>query len=89
MDDEPPSSSATPPVIPGHFGSARPSVTGVPTPKKRGFWGTIALLAATVFQFGSKLLLLMPFLKFLPVFLKTGGTTVSYTHLTLPTIYSV
>ena len=77
MDDEPPSSAAKPPVLPGHSGQARPPVTVEAPPKKRkGFLGTIALLVATVFQFGSKLLLLMPFLKFLPVFLKTGGTMI-------------
>ena len=77
MDDEPPSSAVKPPLLPGYSGPARSPVTVAPPPKKKkGLWGTIALLAATVFQFGSKLLLLMPFLKFLPVFLKTGGTMI-------------
>ena len=48
----------------------------LPPPKKKGLWGPIALAVAAVVKFGSKLLLLMPFLKFLPAFLKTGGTMI-------------
>lgn len=48
----------------------------MPPPKKKGLWGPIALAVAAVAKFGSKLLLLMPFLKFLPAFLKTGGTMI-------------
>ena len=78
MDDAPPSSDPKPPVLPGSTGLSgndRPPVMTPPVPpKKKGFWGPIALGVAAVLKFGSKLLVLMPFLKFLPAFLKTGGT---------------
>jgi hypothetical protein len=78
MDDAPPSSDPKPPVLPGSpglSGDDRPPVMTTPVPpKKKGFWGPIALGVAAVLKFGSKLLVLMPFLKFLPAFLKTGGT---------------
>ena len=76
MDDAPPSSDTKPPVLPGYSRQQQPPATATPPPKKRGLWGPIAVLVATVVKFGSKLLLLMPFLKFLPAFLKTGGTMI-------------
>jgi Zn-dependent protease len=76
MDDAPPSSDSKPPFLSGHSGDHRPPVMTLPPPKKKGLWGPIALAVAAVVKFGSKLLLLMPFLKFLPAFLKTGGTMI-------------
>jgi len=76
MDDAPPSSDSKPPFLSGHSGDHRPPVMTMPPPKKKGLWGPIALAVAAVVKFGSKLLLLMPFLKFLPAFLKTGGTMI-------------
>ena len=76
MDDAPPSSDSKPPFLSGQSGDHRPPVMTMPPPKKKGLWGPIALAVAAVAKFGSKLLLLMPFLKFLPAFLKTGGTMI-------------
>ena len=65
--------SGTPPVL-----SSGPQVPPPPKqpPRRGGFWGPLALLAGAILKFGSKLVALLPFLKFLPTFLKTGGTMI-------------
>ena len=83
MEDRPPiEPDPKPPILPV---SGMPPVLSsgpqVPPPRQQpprrgGFWGPLALLAAAILKFGSKLVALLPFLKFLPTFLKTGGTMI-------------
>lgn len=83
MEDRPPiPPEAKPPILPGTgappvLSSARQVPPTRPQSARRGgFWGPLAVLVAAVVKFGSKLVALLPFLKFLPTFLKTGGTMI-------------